>query len=152
MWRISAFYESFCRFFYWGWKLRNSHDFDYGYLEEIILIKLQRIEKCLKSSKVRTPNPKLLKRLAITIELARRVRNQPQYAVEVDYFLGDMREDFTLEEIADPPAENPHTGSRFQLKISKNARKWFDKAEKIEYNNRRDLYKNLEKWGQYWWD
>lgn len=31
-------------FFYYGWTLRNSYDFDYSYCEEIFLLKLKRLQ------------------------------------------------------------------------------------------------------------
>jgi hypothetical protein len=40
--------ETIERFFYWGWKLRKSHDFDFAFLEEMMLLKLKRMEKCFK--------------------------------------------------------------------------------------------------------
>lgn len=39
-------YERIERFFYWGWKLRKSHDFDSAYLYEIMYLKLDRMIKC----------------------------------------------------------------------------------------------------------
>jgi hypothetical protein len=46
---MSKFIEQIKRFFYWGWALRNSHDWDSGYLEEMILLKLQRMRACFDS-------------------------------------------------------------------------------------------------------
>jgi hypothetical protein len=37
------------RFFYWGWALRNSQDWDNYYLDEIMLLKLERMRKCFNS-------------------------------------------------------------------------------------------------------
>lgn len=36
--------ETVKRFFYWGWTLRNSYDWDYGYVETIIHLKLKRLK------------------------------------------------------------------------------------------------------------
>lgn len=43
--RVKIMYETSERIIYWGWKLRNSHDWDYGYMEDMLLYKLQRMEK-----------------------------------------------------------------------------------------------------------
>lgn len=39
-------------FFYWGWKLRNNHDWDYSYLFDMITLKLERMNKELLNSLV----------------------------------------------------------------------------------------------------
>lgn len=41
--------EQIKRFFYWGYKLRNSFDWDNGFLEEMILLKLKRMRACFNS-------------------------------------------------------------------------------------------------------
>ena len=37
------------RFFYWGWKLKDSFDWDSAYLEEVLYLKLVRMRKCFDS-------------------------------------------------------------------------------------------------------
>jgi len=37
------FFSCVGRFFYWGWALKESYDFDYGCLEEMIYLKLKRM-------------------------------------------------------------------------------------------------------------
>ena len=41
---LRHFIDSVKRFFFWGWKLRNSHDWDYAYLYKIMALKLERME------------------------------------------------------------------------------------------------------------
>lgn len=40
---MRSFIEQIKRFFYWGWTLRKSFDFDYGYTEQLLLLKLKRL-------------------------------------------------------------------------------------------------------------
>jgi len=42
-------FETIKRFFYWGWALRNNRDWDNTFLDEIILLKLQRMRACFNS-------------------------------------------------------------------------------------------------------
>jgi len=44
--KIIQLYETIKRFFFWGWKLRNNHDWDGAYMYEIIYIKLSRMYYC----------------------------------------------------------------------------------------------------------
>jgi len=44
-------FEKIKRFFFWGYALRNNHDWDSGYLEEMILIKLKRMKHTLDNDK-----------------------------------------------------------------------------------------------------
>jgi len=40
-------FERIKRFFFWGWTLKDNHDWDSGYLEQMILIKLKRMKHAL---------------------------------------------------------------------------------------------------------
>ena len=39
------FFDSIERFFFWGWNMRHSYDWDYGYLYKMIYLKMKRMEK-----------------------------------------------------------------------------------------------------------
>lgn len=45
--RVRNFIASVRMFFFWGWRLRNNYDWDYGYLMDFIKIKLKRMDKAL---------------------------------------------------------------------------------------------------------
>ena len=38
-------YKKICRFFYWGWHLRNNHEYDFAYIYRMLHLKLSRIYK-----------------------------------------------------------------------------------------------------------
>lgn len=39
------------RFFYWGWTLRKSYDWDYGYVEEMLYLKIKRLKHTMDTDK-----------------------------------------------------------------------------------------------------
>jgi hypothetical protein len=41
---MRSFIEKIKRMVYWGWTMRNSYDFDYGYCQEVFLLKLKRLQ------------------------------------------------------------------------------------------------------------
>jgi hypothetical protein len=41
--------EKIKRIVYWGWTLRDSHDFDFGYSEQALLFKLRRLQECMNT-------------------------------------------------------------------------------------------------------
>lgn len=47
--KVRNFANQFMNFFYWGWKLRNDQDYDYGYLEEMLLMKLKSMHGYFKN-------------------------------------------------------------------------------------------------------
>lgn len=47
--KVRVFFQTVERFFFWGWKLRNSYDFDSAFVYEMLYLKYERIEKCLEN-------------------------------------------------------------------------------------------------------
>lgn len=48
-WPFRRTYGKLARFFYWGWNLRNSYDWDYSYLYEIMLLKMKRMYTAIEN-------------------------------------------------------------------------------------------------------
>ena len=130
---IIIFYERVCRFFYWGWKLKDSHDWDYYYLNQIIHFKLVRMKKRLiddaKAGKLAVycewqvkEKDRAHRMLLTSVELSRRLMNEDEYLWD-QYVAG---------------------------KIS--ATTYFKKNEAKQARDRKYFYEILEKWGRYWWE
>ena len=41
---MGRFLEKIQRFLFWGWTMRNSYDWDYGFVEQVLLLKLKRLK------------------------------------------------------------------------------------------------------------
>lgn len=65
------------RFFYWGWKLRHSYDFDSGFLLEMMLLKMKRIYSTLLENSLTVDsaneNTKMMRKFRVCIELLERM-------------------------------------------------------------------------------
>lgn len=46
---ITVFFETIKRMFYWAWIMRSNHDFDFGYTEQVLLLKLKRLRDAMNS-------------------------------------------------------------------------------------------------------
>jgi hypothetical protein len=48
---ITIFFETIKRMFYWAWTMRSSHDYDFGFTEQVLLLKLKRLRDAMNTSK-----------------------------------------------------------------------------------------------------
>lgn len=48
--RVIRFFETLQRMFYWAWKMRSNYDWDYGYVEQMMLLKLKRLLHAMETS------------------------------------------------------------------------------------------------------
>ena len=46
---IHAFFNTMGRFFYWGWKMRHSYEWDAHFIYEMLYLKLDETYKCFKN-------------------------------------------------------------------------------------------------------
>lgn len=76
---VRHFWESICRFFYWGWKMRLSYDWDYSGIYEMMKLKLDRMIPIFENTEYHHYSKKFLQRMKIVRELARRLREEDYY-------------------------------------------------------------------------
>lgn len=65
--------KNFC---YWGWKLRNSEDWDYNFLYEVIYLKMSKMVKTLQNNDIARwtdENTKTMRKLRTATECMRRL-------------------------------------------------------------------------------
>lgn len=73
-WPIRKRYYMLQRFFYWGWNLRDSHDWDYSQLYAIMLLKMKRMHKAIENGSTEAAcKKKILKSLKEAIKLCERL-------------------------------------------------------------------------------
>lgn len=78
--KIKVFYEQLCRFFYYGWKMKDAYEYDYNSVEQAQYFSLLRLKKFMDSDKTHlmwndSKDTKLMKRLAETVELSKYLVN-----------------------------------------------------------------------------
>ena len=79
---VRHFWESICRFFYWGWKMRNNFDWDSGGIYDMLVLKLDRMIPIFENSEFHSYSKKFINRMKLVRTLAQRLR-QGDYADEV---------------------------------------------------------------------
>jgi hypothetical protein len=141
--------ETIKRFFFWGWKLRNNHDWDGAYMYEIIYIKLSRMYDCfLKDGHCmwNDGSDKIgMRRLSECKELARRLREESYHkyvskhydkyypGFDLNRLLNRRNEDRSLAEILEFKAACKKDSTqykvdkeRFDYLFSKYLTSWWD--------------------------
>lgn len=140
---MRAFIEKIQRMFYWGWKMRNSVDFDACAIYEMLYLKLDRVYNCflVNSHCVwnSDPNSKGMRRLRIARELARRL--------STDLYIDNYEKH--LEKF-------PKEDDWLEFRMEDNERKSFLRAvKKDDYLVERDkeyLFELLNRNINFWWD
>jgi len=139
--------EFFC---YWGWKLKDSYDWDYCFLYEIIHIKMKRMHKnmtkyghCVDSS----VNSKSMKRLLEASELADRLRGKDNIETI------NMMKKYTHE--GDFTKKYSHYGKRIEL--DEKTYRFFSKKAMERDASRNKTTKNrffklMHTYMENWWD
>lgn len=70
------------RFFFWGWKMKDNHDWDGQFVYDVLCLKLERMEKCFKedgncvwNQSPEEPEYKSMKLLEEAITIGKRLRD-----------------------------------------------------------------------------
>lgn len=145
---IYRIYRSICRFFFWGWKLRNSYDWDFSYIYGIINVKLQRMENefinnghCVWNNDI---NNKGFKKLREAKVLAYRLCNTDPS----DYdWMDELDKKYKINrlDIFDFNVQKPEN-------YRKEFRFWSKKQDEKKANEKKRFFYLLEKYGDSWWD
>ncbi len=83
-------FEHIERFFFWGWKLRGNHDWDFCYFYEIMYLKLDRMYKCFRDFGIciwnSDINKKEMRKIRIARELCKRLSNDDRHTKKSVYY------------------------------------------------------------------
>lgn len=83
-------YEHIERFFYWGWKLKGSHDWDYSFFYEIMYLKLNRMYNCFRDYGNCMGNSDInnteMRKLRMAIELCNRLKDDKYRNVKISNY------------------------------------------------------------------
>lgn len=163
------------KFFYWGWKLRNNHDWDYAFLYEIMYLKLTRmrisfLEKgnCVWNQDVKSEEyQKLMPKLDKAINLSYNLFNSsnPMFYKEE---LWDKHEQKWGEYIHED-SKISYTGTGKELykmnfhrvkvvdeetrnREQEDSKKIIDECVRAYHKDKKELYDILRDYGDYFWD
>lgn len=88
--KVCVFFECVERFFYWGWKLRKSYDFDSAFVFEMLLLKYTRIYAAMENGSCDHSPAKMFK-LRIIIALLKRIDANEYFSEEYQKYGGAVR-------------------------------------------------------------
>ena len=161
---IRAFFHSSRRFFYWGWKLRHSYEFDCHGFYEMTALKLRTCHKyfstkghCVWNS---NPSDKNMRRILVAANLAERLHGD-----HTSYLSKSVEEHQNKwgepERIWKDAGKNltsltfkyPNVKSKRDEEICrKDYRRIMKKYDKIRRDDKKLLFKLLEHNLDHWWD
>ena len=152
------------RFFYWGWMLKDSYDFDAQTIYQMLYLKLERMERsftsnghCVWNS---DPNNKGMRKLRVAKNLAKRLweeddKTEQDEINRLDLKWGERDREFipTKNGLNRFIIKNKNTKSEEeQLKADKEYFSIYEKSSKKMEYEKKQLFKLLSKHINYWWD
>ena len=160
------FYGIYCtveRFLYWGYHMRNSYDWDFAYLERMILCKLKRMRKefkehghCMWNQDVYSDEYRTqFRSLQLTIKLLTRIcdRSDFHYAINADKKLESKWGSYyqTSTGLMGFKRANVVT-EQDKADYHKDCLALYDLSQNIKNRDRKWLFDLICKYGEYWWD
>lgn len=158
---IRQWWETICRMCWWGWKLRNSYDWDYGYLDEMLYLKLDRMQKnmskygnCLWNSDPKAKEYWLMRKLEQAVYTAKIINNEneepiyKQQLLEHERIYGEMLLDLGASGLGFSKCTSKEQG-KIAWEAYNNIHN--EHAERIK-QYRKHFHILLYKYGRQWWD
>lgn len=161
--------EQIKRFFYWGWKLRNSFDWDNGFLEEMILLKLKRMRACFNSEDYKHNRWSLKEEIQQPqIEFKQGLIEQYKADVAMDICimilerrmdsdfydrisgLDEFSKDFTYN-FDNGEFNSLYKGQPVPKEVAKKRNELVFKGDEIKTRDKKLLYYLMEKFSESWW-
>lgn len=135
---IKQIYRRICNFFYWGWKLNDTCDWDYSSIYQVLHFKLDRMVKEMKPNKWYSwvGDSRMWKQLLIARELAKRLHGHDYFGPESEK-LGIDFDDYL----------NKKEDEFFSRKV----RMALEKSDSLEERDRKLLWKIMDKYSCHWW-
>jgi len=149
-------YEMIKRMLFWGWKLRNSWDFDACTIYEILYLKLTRIYNCflddghcLWNDDI---NNKGMRELRTAIELAKRLSEDTYTYYNEKHNEKWGKPEFSFDNNVFKSTRNKVLSKEDKIQEKKEFRIALNKDNKQCINDQKELFKLLNKNISYWWD
>jgi hypothetical protein len=153
---IRVFFDKIGRFFYWGWKLRESYEWDAHFVYEMIYLKLDDNYKCFKNHGHlvwnESEHTNRMKKLREAKELAKKLFEDDYQlksieAVEAKY--GPIQLNFTKY--------GSFSSAKIDYPVKSRAYRHYTdimdrKFDTMRETDKKRLYYLLNKYLRYWWD
>lgn len=141
---MRALLEKIKRMIFWGWKMRNSYDFDASTLYDMIYYKLDRVYNCFLEDSHCVwndgPNTKGMRKLRIARELARRLKDET-YTYHYEQYLLKY----------EPERLSTHWTS-WTIRNRKEFKRAIQRDSAMQKRDNDYLFKLLNKNLTHWWD
>lgn len=153
------FYRRICFFLFWGWTLKDSHDWDHYHLYDLLFIKMNRMRKALaEGSTEKRVLARKLKKMDVAIGLCKKLRDD-DYSENTD----KVEQKWGKLQFVTDPTNNPkiYRGRFFNQNAlnpeqQKQADKDRSKAVKADYRkqerDRKKLFTIIADNIETWWD
>lgn len=160
---MRSIFERIKRMFYWGWNLRDNFDWDYEYVEKMLLLKLKRLHWQMENATYHMnlqdlyahltsttcewdqahtkQNIKAYRALPLCIKILKRRLNNSTYMRLSGYEKFYEQNSLDFISINSVESKERYTASR-PMRESMN---------RMEQRDKKWLYDLLYKWGEYWW-
>ncbi len=158
---IRQFIQTIGRFFFWGWKLRNSYDWEFSYLDQMIHLKLKRMLKQFQNGPTvwgkdlnnNPPKQQLGRVFKRCVELSRRL-SEHDYSEYTEKILDEKWGEYSRN-----PCRGESWFTRVKVKTpadkkkcNKDILRYYAKSEKQQQSERIELHRLLGKYGDRFWD
>lgn len=140
---------------WWGWKLRNSKDYDYSSVYEILELKLSRMIECFEKDKFhKIP----LKKIKVVRELANRLHKQEYLDNSLklheirwgEHYYKSIGEISKYEECFRSSFKNVKNEME-EKQALKEYLALCRKSDRIELEEKNELFRLLSKYINHWW-
>ena len=160
---VYSLYRQLRRMLYWGWTMRSNYDWDFAYLEEMMLLKLKRMRKemiknchCAWCTEPFTEEKETMQSLNLTIKLLERLttRSDITYAIHSHNKMDEKWGDIVMNKVG-----KYYTVTRTKVLTEEDKElekedslKLMDLNSNIYKRDRKWLYGIIAKYGPAWWD
>jgi hypothetical protein len=156
---VRRFGKTVARACYWGWTLRDSHDWDHGYLDTMVALKLRRmLDAQIGPQSYHSPEcpnylPKV-RSLKLAVKLAERLQadkynDSPKYPLDFKFEQTEKsQKQVTFQMVPYNPARKEKASELYQkLALDEWAR-----HDRRRDRDRQIMYRIIAKYGTFWWD
>jgi len=162
---IRQWWQTLCRMCWWGWKLRNSYDWDYGYLDRIIYLKLNRMQEnmskhghCVWNSDPKAKEYWLMRKLEQAVYAAKIIDKQYEEPIRIQQHKNHEETwgEMTFGRWEEPPVIDHGFSKCTSIEQKDEAWKEYhaidnEHAARMK-QYRKHLHTLLYKYGRSWWD
>jgi hypothetical protein len=156
---VRRFCSSVKRACYWGWALRNNHDWDHGYLDTMVALKLRRMlnaqvgPQSYHDPECKNYLPKV-RSLKLAVKLAERLQadkyhESPKYPLDYTFERTERTEEYATFEMV---AQNPFRKEKASELYLRLAMDEYARLDRREDRDRQIMYRIIAKYGTFWWD